>query len=146
MGHILSLAVHDNAFDGEFMKDISNLYKLKIPADKKSVNIKWKSKMLDIPIFRQPTRTASGHRTSSTEALRAGTWGNYLKRLGLKTGLQHVFTQYVIRRANCNAVNGMFERLRSCASTLTGSRQRTCFCARSDNGSLFERGPLLPQS
>ena len=106
VGHILSLARHDCAFAAEAMLEIGNIYRIQIPPDKMSITLKWKRTMLDTPIFRQPVRTAHGYRTSPTEPLRASTWNYYLKRLGRKTGLEHAFTHYVIRRANCNAVNG----------------------------------------
>ena len=106
VGHVISMACHDDAFDAQSMRDISQIYRIQIPSHKKSMTLKWKSEKLDLPLFRQPIRSLNGYRTSPTEPLRAATWNRYLRRLGLKTGLEHALTQYVIRRANCNAING----------------------------------------
>ena len=108
VGHVVSLACHDEAFAAQSMQDIGQLYRIQIPPHKTSMTLKWKGEKLDLPIFRQPARSSNGYRTSPKEPLRAGTWNHYLKQLGLKTGLEHAFTQYVIRRANCNAINGKF--------------------------------------
>jgi len=89
------------------MQDVGNIYRIQIPAGKKSITLKWKSSMLDIPIFRQPKSSVNGYGTSATEPLRSTTWIRYTKRLGLKSGLEHSFTQYVVRRGLCNAVNSI---------------------------------------
>ena len=104
LDHLLSLAADDKAFEVDSIAtNIANIFKCEIPNHKNSISLKWRDDILNKPIFRQPIRS---FRTSDTEPLRSGTWLRYLKRLGLNAGLEHPFTQYVIRRGLLNAVNG----------------------------------------
>ena len=105
LDHILSLALHDGAFAVSHFSDVSKIFEIQIPSYKRSVPIRWKTDFLNIPIFRQPERSLSGNLTSSSIPPRSSTWTNYLKTLGVKVGLEHLFTQYVIRRGLLNAIN-----------------------------------------
>ena len=108
LDRLLSLALHDDAFEAHSARFVKNIFWAKIPPGQRCLPLKWKRKVLDLPVFRQPVRSPEGAGTSPTEPLRAGTWIRYLKRLGQKTGLQHPFTQYGLRRGLLNVVNSGF--------------------------------------
>lgn len=92
-------------FAAESLRDVSNIFRARIPSGKKSLQLKIKRSALDIPVFRTPGRAADGFRTSPTEPLRSSTWLRYLQDLGRKSGLEKSFTQYCARRGLVNAVN-----------------------------------------
>ncbi len=101
----LYLAVYDDAFEAMYAKNIENLFRVKIPPGRKSLTLKWKRRVLDLPVFRETLRSAGEVGTSPTEPLLASTWIRYLKQLGQKAGFQHSFTQYGLRRGLLNVVN-----------------------------------------
>jgi len=103
--HLISLALHDDAFESKSANDVKNIFWVKMPPDKKSLTLKWKCGILDCPVFREPLRSTAESGTSPTEPLRASTWIRYLQRLGLTAGFQHSFTQYGLRRGLLNVVN-----------------------------------------
>ncbi|KAL9587066.1 MAG: hypothetical protein Q9203_003644 [Teloschistes exilis] len=77
----------------------------KIPPGKKSLVMKWKSRVLYLPVFREPLRSAGESGTSPSQPLLASTWIRYLKQLGRKAGFEHSFTQYGLKRGLVNVVN-----------------------------------------
>jgi len=105
---LISLALHDDAFEAKSAKNVENMFWVKMPPHKKSLTLKWKCDALDLPVFREKKRGMADSGTSSKEPLRAGTWISYLKRLGEKAGFQHSFTQYGLRRGLLNVVNSMY--------------------------------------
>lgn len=76
-----------------------------MPPGKRSLTLKWKRDVLDLPVFREPLRGVGQCGTSSKEPLRASTWIRYLKNLGRTAGLQYPLTQYWLRRGLLNVVN-----------------------------------------
>jgi len=107
LDHFISLAVYDDAFEATYAKNVENMFRVQVPSDRKSLTLKWKSRVLDLPVFREPMRDASEVGTSSTAPLRASTWIRHLKRLGQKAGFEQSFTQYGLRRGLLNVVNSM---------------------------------------
>ena len=76
-----------------------------MPEGRKSLVLKWKHSVFDLPVFREKSCVPGKSGTSLTDPLRAKTWSRYLKRLGQKAGFQHLLTQYGLRRGLLNAVN-----------------------------------------
>jgi len=105
LDHFISLAVHDDAFEATYAKNVENMFRVKVPPGRKSLTLKWKRRVLDLPVFRELLRGAGEAGTSPTEPLLASTWIRYLKQLGQKAGFQHSFTQYGLRRGLLNVVN-----------------------------------------
>lgn len=105
LDHLISLAVDDDAFEAESAKDVKNMFWVKMPPGRKSLTLKWKRRVLDLPVYREPLRGVGESGTSPTDPLRASTWISYLKRLGRTAGFQHSFTQYGLRRGLLNVVN-----------------------------------------
>ncbi len=105
LDHFISLAVYDDAFEATYAKYVENIFRVQIPQGRKSLTVKWKRRVLDRPVFREPLRGAGEADTSPTALLRASTWIRYLKRLGQKAGFKHSFTQYRLRRGLLNVVN-----------------------------------------
>ncbi|MCJ1475489.1 hypothetical protein MMC13_004152 [Lambiella insularis] len=101
--HVIVLALYDDAFKAKSAKHVENIFFAKMPEGKNSLVLKWKREILDRPVFTQPIK-AKGSFTSS-QPLRASTWIGYLKRLGLKAGLEHSFIQYGLRRGLLNVIN-----------------------------------------
>ncbi|KAG8531634.1 uncharacterized protein KY384_003265 [Bacidia gigantensis] len=97
----------------------SFLYRqVQIPPGRKSLTLKWRRRVLDLPVFQEPLRGAGEAGTSPTAPLRASTWIRYLKRLGQKAGFERSFTQYGLRRGLLNVVNN------SALSSFDGRRER----------------------
>ena len=105
LNHFISLAVYDDAFEATYAKNIENMFQVKIPPGRKSLTLKWKRQVLDLPVFWEPLRSAGEAGTSLTEPLLASTWIRYLKQLSQKAGFQHSFTQYRLQRGLLNVVN-----------------------------------------
>ncbi|KAL9134380.1 MAG: hypothetical protein Q9175_004440, partial [Cornicularia normoerica] len=105
LDYLISLTVNDDVFEAESAKDVQNIFWVKMPQGKKSLTLKWKRRVLNRPVFREPLRGVGEAGTSPIEPLRASTWIRYLKRLGEKAGFQHAFTQYGLRRSLLNIVN-----------------------------------------
>ncbi|SLM34469.1 Protein of unknown function DUF3435 [Lasallia pustulata] len=102
LDHFTSLAVHD---DATYAKNIENMIRVKISPGRKSLTLKWKRRVLDLPVFREPLRSAGEVGTSPTEPLLASAWIRYLKQLGQKASFQQSFTQYGLRRGLLNVIN-----------------------------------------
>ena len=105
LDHLLSMALYDDVFAAEPLRNVNNIFRAEVPAGKKCLQLKMKRAVLDTPVFREPGRAVDGHRTSPTKPLRSGTWLRYLRRLGRNSGLEQSFTQYCARRGLVNAVN-----------------------------------------
>ena len=105
---MISLALYDDAFEAKSAKNVENMFWVTMPPGKKSLTLKWRREVLDLPVFREKLRGVAESGTSPKEPLRAGTWISYLKRLGEKAGFQHSFTQYGLRRGLLNVVNSMY--------------------------------------
>ena len=78
-----------------------------MPPGRKSLILKWKRDLLDLPVFREKLRGVGESGTLRARPLRASTGIGYLKRLGVKAGFQHSFTQYGLRRGLLNVVKSM---------------------------------------
>lgn len=107
LDHLLSLAAHDDAFEAKSAQHVENIFRARMPLGRKSLILKWKRDVLDLPVFREKLRGVGESGTWPTDPLRVSTWIGYLKRLGVKAGLQHSFTQYGLRRGLLNVVNSM---------------------------------------
>ena len=105
------MAMHDDIFDTDIfdtdIKDIEPIYQADIPYYKRGMQLKIKKDKLDMPIFREPERSAKGYRISDYKSLKARTWNRNVKRLGVKAGLEENLTQKVLRRGTINAINSM---------------------------------------
>ncbi|MCJ1286736.1 hypothetical protein MMC26_006082, partial [Xylographa opegraphella] len=95
---------------GKSAKHVENIFFAKMSEGRNSLVLKWKREMLDRPVFTQPMK-AKGSSTLS-QPLCASTWIGYLKRLGLKAGLEHSFRQYGLRRGLLNVINSAHEPIR----------------------------------
>ncbi|OJZ88793.1 hypothetical protein ASPFODRAFT_205890 [Aspergillus luchuensis CBS 106.47] len=85
--------------------DLLEIYTVPIPAHRRGNQMKIKRDKLDIPIFREPERTAEGYRTSDSQPLKSRAWSRILKRLGIRAGQARNLTQKVLRRGGINAIN-----------------------------------------
>jgi hypothetical protein len=71
------------------------------------MHLKIRRDKLDLPVFREPEKTANGYHTSEKKPMKALTWARYLKHVGLMAALKYALTQYVFRRSLINAINSM---------------------------------------
>lgn len=104
--HFLSIAILDNAFEGDTIKRPEDFYNLDVRPPRHSTELNWKKEKLDTPIFRQAVRTEDGIRTSDTEPLRYHTYLYYLQRLGRAAGFMQILRPYCLRRGVGEAVDG----------------------------------------
>ncbi len=107
LDHLIFLALRDDAFQAESAKHFENTFWVTLPRGKKSLTLKWNREILDFPVFCEPIRHSDESGSSPPKPLNASTWIRNLKRLRRKTGLQHSFTQYGLRRGLLNVVNSM---------------------------------------
>lgn len=91
LDHLISLAVHDDAFEAQSAKNVENMLWVKMPPRKKSLT--WSGSVMPW-IFPYSVRSYGG----SGRVRRASPWIGYLKRLGEKAGFQQSFSQYGLRR------------------------------------------------
>jgi hypothetical protein len=115
------MAMHDDIFDTDIfdtdifdadifdadIKNIECIYQADIPYYKKGMQLKIKRDKLDMPIFREPERSAKEYRISDNKPLKLRTWSRNVKRLGVKAGLKENLTQKVLRRDTINAINSI---------------------------------------
>jgi hypothetical protein len=104
LGQLLAMAIHDNVFVAD-VSDIEKIYRAKIPDHKRGMQLKIRRDKLDLPIFREPERSANGYRTSEDKPLKASTYSRNIKRLGVIGGLEENLTQKCLRRGTINAIN-----------------------------------------
>jgi hypothetical protein len=86
------MAMHDDIFDTDIFntdnKNIERIYQADIPYYKRGMQLKIKRDKLNMPIFREPERSANGYQISDNKSLKARTWSRNVKRLGVKAGLE----------------------------------------------------------
>ncbi|KAL2801601.1 hypothetical protein BJX63DRAFT_438656 [Aspergillus granulosus] len=104
LSQLLALGLDDDIFVAT-IRDVADIYTVPIPSHRRGIRLKIKRKKLDLPVFREPERTDNGYRTSKLTALKARTWGRYMKRIGKKTGQEENLTQKEVRRGAINAIN-----------------------------------------
>ena len=104
---MIALAVIDDAFEAD-ITSIEHIFRLRVRAPRRSLQLKFKKEMLGKPIFRRAESTIDGVRTSVTKALRYHTFLYYHQRLGKATGFPQILKPYDIRRGTGNALDGMY--------------------------------------
>jgi hypothetical protein len=71
------MAIHDNIFNIDIFntdnKDIERIYRAEIPYYKRGIQLKIKKDKLDMPIFREPERSAKGYRTLNDKSFKVKT-------------------------------------------------------------------------
>ncbi|MCJ1367094.1 hypothetical protein MMC16_006226 [Acarospora aff. strigata] len=73
LNHLLSIALYDDVFAAESLRNVSNIVRAKTPSGNKCLQLKMKI-VLDTPVFHEPGGGVDGYRTSPTEPLQSGTW------------------------------------------------------------------------
>jgi hypothetical protein len=71
------------------------------------MQLKIKKNKLNLPIFRELERSEKEYRISNDKPFKSRTWNRYVKRLKLKTELEEILTQKIIRRGIINAINSI---------------------------------------
>ncbi|KAI9709018.1 MAG: hypothetical protein M1828_002552 [Chrysothrix sp. TS-e1954] len=107
IAHMLALAFHDEAFEASSISQVAQIFNVEVSPQKRSVTLWWKEEKENVPILRQPARTAAGRRTSAELPLTSATSSRALSRLGMKAGFEHRLQHYSVRRGTGNAVDGV---------------------------------------
>lgn len=102
---MIIIAILDDAFEAN-VRCVEDVLYTRVKAPRRSLQFHWKEAIRKMPIFRQAVSTASGIRTSDTNALRYHTYLYYLQRLGLAAGFMKLLCGYDIRRGAGEAVDG----------------------------------------
>lgn len=63
------MALYNDVFVAESVRNISHIFGGKVPSGKRSLQLKMKREVLDIPVFREPGRTVDGYHTSPMQPL-----------------------------------------------------------------------------
>jgi Protein of unknown function (DUF3435) len=103
---MIILALNDDAFEFN-IRSVRDIFRTRVRSPRQSLQLQWKSSILQTPIFRQAVPTTNGVQTSSSKALRYHTYLYYLQQLGLATGFMQILGLYDIRRGASNKVDGM---------------------------------------
>ncbi|OJD24725.1 hypothetical protein ACJ73_03904 [Blastomyces percursus] len=67
--HFLALALADRAFEAQGINSPEDIFHIEVPPYQNSLQLRWRSGMLDIPVFRRTVHTAHGVRISPDRAL-----------------------------------------------------------------------------
>jgi|SRR5271170_4119312 len=102
---VVVFALADGAFESE-IKSVADVFRTRLKAPCRSLQLRFKDSMLSVPIFRQAVPSANGVQTSPTKVLRYYTYLFYLQRLGQLTGFMQILTSYDIRRGTGNELDG----------------------------------------
>ncbi|KAL2364863.1 hypothetical protein RJZ56_002210 [Blastomyces dermatitidis] len=105
VSHFIALALADDAFEARGIVSVEDILRVRVPAHRNSLHLKWKADMLDVPVFRRAIHTAEGVRISPDKALPYDILNQYLQRLGRNAGFENKLTPYCIRRGTANAVD-----------------------------------------
>lgn len=105
LDHFLFMIFYDDVFVAKSLKNVNNIFRVKISVEKKCLQLKMKRTILNISIFRELERVEDEHRTSSIKSLKLSTWLRYFRRLSRNSELEQFFIQYCARRDLINVVN-----------------------------------------
>jgi hypothetical protein len=103
--HFLSLAILDDAFETDFIRSTEDIFKIRVEPPRRSLQIKFKVKVLNVPVCRQPVSTSAGMRTDAIKPLKYHTYLHFLQRLSLAVGRIRAMKPYELRRGTGEAVN-----------------------------------------
>lgn len=99
---ILSLALHDKAFDSPSLIDASAIFDKEPPRFQQSTPLRWKKSMLKIPVFRRYRGTT----LSGIEAMLYSKLNDDMGQQSLDSGHEKRWTPRFARRGASNAANG----------------------------------------
>jgi Protein of unknown function (DUF3435) len=69
ISHFRALALADDAFDSSQIQFKQDVCRINVPEYRNSLQIKWKPRMLDVPVFRRKDHSQLGTCISSDRAL-----------------------------------------------------------------------------
>ncbi|KAK4223504.1 hypothetical protein QBC38DRAFT_425312 [Podospora fimiseda] len=102
---MIAIAILDDAFDSD-IRSVDDLYQVRMPTDRRSLEFTWKRQMLNVPVFRQPDNKST-FGTSLNQPIRYNTYIEYLKRLGIGCGFMQLLNTYMIRRGAGEAIEAV---------------------------------------
>ena len=98
--NLLALAFADDAF--ECLRSPQDLMILKVPAQRQSLELKWKDVMLDEFVF----RASDPNQVITSKPLSYNSYRYNLREAGVKAGFPDNLTPYALRRGGANAIEG----------------------------------------
>ncbi|EWZ27959.1 hypothetical protein FPRO04_13078 [Fusarium proliferatum] len=101
---ILSLALHDNAFDAPSLTDAAVIFRSRPPRFKHCIPLRWKKSMLKTPVFRR----YRGTELSADEAMLYSKLRDDIGQQSLDSGHERKWTPRFARRGAGNAANGAY--------------------------------------
>ncbi|KAI0526175.1 FluG domain-containing protein [Xylaria bambusicola] len=99
---ILSLALHDKAFDAPSLTNASAIFSKKPPRSQQCIPLRWKESMLKTPLFRRYRGTS----LSGAEAMLYSKLRDDIGQQSLDSGHEKRWTPRFARRGAANAANG----------------------------------------
>ena len=99
---ILSLALHDNAFDAPSLVDASAVFRSTPPQYMECLPLRWKASKLKTPVFRRYNRGT----LSEDEAMLYSKLRDDIGQQSLDSGHEKKWTPRFARRGAANAANG----------------------------------------
>lgn len=143
LNHIISLAVHDDAFKATSVKNIKNMFQVQILSGRKSLMLKWKCQVLNLSVFHELLCSADAVSMSSTASLSVSTWITYLKCLRQKADFKHAFTQYELWHDLLNVINSMSDLDSQFLFAFKLSVQCWSYTLSIDSASVFVQNQLF---
>lgn len=86
--YFLALAFTDDAFDSGQIRSVEDIFRDYVPLYCKSLKIRWKPQMLDVPVFRRADCTLFGACSSPDRVLQYNAFNQLCQRLGCNAGLE----------------------------------------------------------
>ncbi|KAJ5111419.1 hypothetical protein N7532_001954 [Penicillium argentinense] len=102
---VLALAILDDAFESDHIRSVEDIFRTRVTLPRRSLNIRFKQKLLNVPICRQPVSTSSGMTIDDIKPLRYHTYLYFLQRLSLAVGMIRAMKPYDLRRGTGEAVD-----------------------------------------
>lgn len=99
---MISLALHNNAFDASNLNNASNILKTKVWGQKQSMQLRWKESKLKCPVFRHIQRGI----LSDNEAMPYAKLNYDMGRQSLDAGFEKAWTPRFAQRGAANAADG----------------------------------------
>jgi hypothetical protein len=101
---IVTLALHDHAFDAPSLTSASRVLGAKVWGPNECIPLRWKESKLKVPVFRR----IRGTTLTADEAMLYSKLNYDMGRQSLDSGHEKAWTPRFARRGAGNAANGMF--------------------------------------
>jgi Protein of unknown function (DUF3435) len=105
---MITLAILNDVFESS-IQSVEDVFRIRVLLPRRSLQLRFKESMYNVPIFRKGVQSISGFWTSLMKALSYRNFLYYLQRLGMATGMMQLLQPYQLRRGTGNEIDGMYQ-------------------------------------